>query len=72
MKKLVLALSLLGGLGCTINGGATWDLKDPVCGVTCVGDKCEQETFRGKQFYFCSQECRKRFDRDPDQYLNGR
>ncbi len=27
-----------------------FSLKDPVCGVTCIGDKCERETFQDKHY----------------------
>lgn len=68
MKTLLLFLLLLAAAGCQMNGGASLSLKDPVCGVTCYGDKCERETLEGKQFFFCSKECQKKFDENPGRY----
>ena len=45
-------------------------LKDPVCGVTCIGDKCERETFQDKQYCFCSKECKRKFDENPGRYID--
>jgi len=47
-------------------------LRDPVCGITCIGDRCERETFQDKQFIFCSTECKKRFVENPAPYLEHR
>jgi YHS domain-containing protein len=83
MKILLLLLAPLFGaaLGCEIpldrpaprsdaaRPEQTGSLKDPVCGVTCIGDRCERETFRDKQYCFCSKECRSRFDENPERYL---
>lgn len=71
MKTILISLALAAGLGCQVNGGASLSLKDPVCGVTCYGDKCEQETRDGKQFYFCGKECQKKFDQDPNRYTTS-
>ncbi|MEE4112776.1 MAG: heavy metal translocating P-type ATPase, partial [Desulfobacteraceae bacterium] len=45
--------------------------KDPVCGmeVSDADDAFEYE-FRGTRFYFCSRNCRDRFEADPEKYLN--
>jgi P-type Cu+ transporter len=45
--------------------------KDPVCGmeVSDADDAFEYE-FRGNRFYFCSRNCRDRFEADPEKYLN--
>ena len=44
---------------------------DPVCGMT-VGleDAIGTHTYEGQTYYFCSQSCLERFQRDPQQFLN--
>ena len=46
--------------------------RDPVCGVPVSIKKAEEEgrvsTHSGKVYYFCSDECRVKFDEDPDRY----
>lgn len=81
MKMLLLALTAVALTGgCVIpldkppadkpaERSSPWSLKDPVCGVTCIGDKCERETMQDKQFMFCSKECKKKFDENPEKYL---
>lgn len=44
---------------------------DPVCGMqvdpkTAAG----QSDYEGKTYYFCSDDCKKQFDKDPKQYVN--
>ncbi len=42
---------------------------DPVCGMK-VDDQNAKATSEhdGQQFYFCSDQCKQKFDRNPDQY----
>jgi len=45
--------------------------KDPVCGME--GDPAEAAGSRehmGKTFYFCSEKCLEKFDKDPTAYVN--
>jgi Cu+-exporting ATPase len=40
--------------------------KDPVCGMTVDPNKAAATTqSQGKTFYFCSQDCKQKFDRNP-------
>jgi len=45
---------------------------DPVCGLPVSIRKAEQSgrkvVYRGKSYYFCSDECKDRFDQDPGKY----
>ena len=43
--------------------------KCPVCGMELESDEVASETnYEGKSYYFCSDECRKRWDADPERY----
>jgi YHS domain-containing protein len=43
---------------------------DPVCGMKVDDNKGEFQTqFAGKKYFFCSEECRKEFENNPDQYV---
>jgi len=42
---------------------------DPVCGMEVDERKSDYEsTHAGKKFYFCSQECRDKFEDNPNQF----
>jgi YHS domain-containing protein len=42
---------------------------DPVCGMN-VNERAELQTqFAGKKYFFCSEECRKEFEAEPDAYV---
>jgi YHS domain-containing protein len=44
--------------------------RDPVCGMKIDEKQSEFETkFAGKQYFFCSEECRKEFEDNPGAYL---
>jgi YHS domain-containing protein len=44
--------------------------KDPVCGMSVDTNKAMASTqSQGKTYYFCSQECKEKFDRNPAQYV---
>ena len=45
---------------------------DPVCG-TKIDEKTatEHTQFAGKKYSFCSEECRKEFEENPDQYIEN-
>jgi YHS domain-containing protein len=44
-------------------------VKDPVCGMD-VDPKTavEKSDYQGKTYYFCSQGCKKAFDKEPQKY----
>jgi Cu+-exporting ATPase len=44
---------------------------DPVCGMEVNPASAEaQSEYGGQTFYFCSLECKQRFDRDPERFIN--
>ena len=43
-------------------------MKDVVCGME-VDSKAIKSTFRGKEYYFCSDTCKHKFDKDPEKYI---
>jgi P-type Cu+ transporter len=44
---------------------------DPVCGMEVNPMSAEAQSEHGGQtFYFCSVECKEKFDRNPEQYLD--
>jgi YHS domain-containing protein len=44
-------------------------VKDPVCGMQ-VDDKTAkfQSNHQGKTYFFCSEDCKRKFDQSPQQY----
>ncbi len=51
-------------------GAAT--VKDPVCGMEVEpGAAALQSEYRAKRYYFCSPECKKKFDADPQRYTGA-
>jgi adenylate cyclase len=44
-------------------------VRDPVCGMQLDPERCETRlTWRGREFYLCSQRCLQRFTTDPERY----
>jgi len=44
--------------------------KDPVCGMDADPKTAVAKSeYKGKTYYFCSQGCKKAFDKDPEKYL---
>jgi P-type Cu+ transporter len=44
--------------------------EDPVCGIQVNEGSAEfQSQFAGKKYFFCSDECRKEFEAEPDAYV---
>ena len=43
--------------------------RDPVCNME-VDERgaAGQSQYQGQDYYFCSQECKQKFDRNPEQY----
>lgn len=46
--------------------------KDPVCGMTVKEETGIKLDYQGQTYYFCSDFCRKLFEKDPDKYLDLR
>ena len=44
--------------------------KDPVCGME-VSNMNIRSQHMGSTFYFCSNECKAKFDKNPMQYMKG-
>jgi YHS domain-containing protein len=43
--------------------------KDPVCGMTVSrGEVADKSEYQGRTYYFCSADCKSRFDVNPLQY----
>ena len=43
---------------------------DPVCGMDVEPDKAAaKRTYGGKEYFFCAETCKKKFDQDPEKYL---
>ncbi len=53
-----------------VKGEKAEAVKDPVCGME-VGDvkKAASEEYKGKVYYFCSENCKKTFKKDPASYV---
>lgn len=50
--------------------GATAKVKDPVCGMEVdPATAAAKSVYAGKTYYFCSQEDKDKFDKDPETYL---
>jgi YHS domain-containing protein len=44
---------------------------DPVCGMTVKTDSSTSSVFGGRSYYFCSTDCRDKFEASPAQYVKG-
>ena len=44
--------------------------KDLVCGMSVDTDDSEKSEYQGKSYYFCSEDCKNKFDRQPTQFVN--
>ena len=45
-------------------------VKDPVCGMEFDSSQAEaQESYHGRAYYFCSEECRQTFDDNPKEFI---
>lgn len=47
------------------------DARDPVCGMTVDVTTAYSEAVGGQTYYFCSENCRQRFDANPSAYGAG-
>jgi len=46
--------------------------KDPVCGMQVDENKAQHKTqYGGKQYNFCSADCKKKFEEKPEQYARS-
>ena len=45
---------------------------DPVCGMKVDENSAKAQTqFAGKKYSFCSEDCRKKFEQSPEQYVQS-
>ena len=45
--------------------------KDPVCGMTVDENRAgARSEYQGQTFYFCSQDCKNKFDKNPETYAD--
>jgi Cu+-exporting ATPase len=46
-------------------------VKDVVCGMTIDPAKAKggKSEYKGKTYYFCSEDCKKKFDKEPAKYV---
>ncbi len=42
---------------------------DPVCGTTVDQSTSLFSDFEGQHYYFCSEDCKREFDDDPERYV---
>lgn len=47
---------------------STTNARDPVCGMTVDGGSSYHRSYEGREYRFCSEQCRRRFDADPAHY----
>jgi Cu+-exporting ATPase len=46
------------------------EARDPVCGMTVnPGRAAAVATYKGRSYFFCSDECKERFDADPEAFV---
>ena len=46
-------------------------VKDPVCGMTIDPAKAKGKAdYKGKTYYFCSDDCKAKFDKEPAKYAD--
>lgn len=49
------------------------NVNDPVCGMQIdTADAAGQSDFQGRTYYFCSEDCKEKFDANPAQYTGDR
>jgi YHS domain-containing protein len=46
-------------------------VTDPVCGMTIQAKDAKTAMHQGTIYYFCSQDCRTKFEATPERYLKG-
>ncbi len=46
--------------------------KDPVCGMNVDENNAQYQTqYAGQKYSFCSEECKQKFDKQPEQYARS-
>jgi Cu+-exporting ATPase len=46
--------------------------KDPVCGMNVDENNSQYQTqYGGQRYKFCSEQCKKKFDQQPEQYARS-
>jgi len=45
--------------------------KDPICGVEVDEKSAPQAEYQGETYYFCCEECKKAFQKEPEKYLQA-
>lgn len=48
------------------------DLIDPVCGMAVPSDAAWRSTYKGTTYGFCTEEHKRRFDKEPAQFTRGK
>lgn len=47
--------------------------RDPVCDMEVSENEAVASSYyAGDRYYFCSEDCKKRFDQDPERYVSRR
>ena len=46
-------------------------VQDPVCGMQVDPKKAPMQLEQGKEYYFCSEDCRLRFEENPAEYISA-
>jgi YHS domain-containing protein len=71
----LIAVMLRYGCGAHIMGHGHRTQKaeavDPVCGMTVPTATAKSSMYDGRAYYFCSQDCREKFEASPKSYLKG-
>jgi P-type Cu+ transporter len=44
------------------------EIRDPVCGMTIDRKTGVKDSFENRDYYFCSEECQHRFEKEPSKY----
>jgi YHS domain-containing protein len=47
------------------------DSRDPVCGMKVAAGQGYAETFKGREYHFCSRSCLDKFDAQPDRFAHA-
>ena len=45
--------------------------KDPVCGMSVVKNEDLKSIFEGNSYYFCSNNCKEQFDKNPVNFVEN-
>jgi len=46
-------------------------VKDPVCGMQIAKETSLKSNFKESTYYFCSQNCKENFNKNPESYVKG-